>query len=150
MQISVLQEMAHKNSSKKGFWDNEFTILNKMLDSENFNPEEISFFENLIITQKLMLMVSELSEAMEACRTNGRQKSLLKLQDYIVNTRKNNKAFDEETFKELVKDSFADELADTIIRIADFAGYMGIDLQWHVEQKMMYNANRPYKHGKKY
>ena len=28
--------------------------------------------------------------------------------------------------------------------------HLGIDLLWHIEQKMKYNEMRPYKHGKKY
>lgn len=30
------------------------------------------------------------------------------------------------------------------------AEQMGIDLAWHMEKKMLYNAQRPYKHGKAY
>lgn len=30
------------------------------------------------------------------------------------------------------------------------AWHYKIDLLWHIEQKMKYNENRPYKHGKKY
>jgi len=33
----------------------------------------------------------------------------------------------------------------------EFARFHGIDLEWHIEQKMKYNEMRPYKHGgKKY
>ena len=40
------------------------------------------------------------------------------------------------------------ELADCIIRIADFCGFWGIDLQGAIEEKMTYNLTRPYRHGK--
>jgi NTP pyrophosphatase (non-canonical NTP hydrolase) len=43
---------------------------------------------------------------------------------------------------------FPTELADAMIRIADLAGYMGIDLDAVIEQKMAYNSTRPYKHNK--
>ena len=32
----------------------------------------------------------------------------------------------------------------------EFARFHGIDLEWHIEQKMRYNESRPPKHGKKY
>ncbi len=56
----------------------------------------------------------------------------------------------ETAFEDFIKDSFEDELADIIIRTAELAMSMGIDLQAHVEAKMAYNAGRPYKHGKDY
>lgn len=40
------------------------------------------------------------------------------------------------------------ELADAIIRIADYCGAMNWDLEAAVKLKMEYNAKRPYKHGK--
>lgn len=41
------------------------------------------------------------------------------------------------------------ELADVLIRIFDFAGKHGIDLESAVEKKMAYNATRPHRHGGK-
>lgn len=41
------------------------------------------------------------------------------------------------------------ELADVVIRIADMAGYYGIDLEAAIKAKMAYNRTRPYKHGGK-
>lgn len=41
------------------------------------------------------------------------------------------------------------ELADAVIRIADYCGYMGWDLESAIRIKMEFNAKRPYKHGKK-
>ncbi len=42
------------------------------------------------------------------------------------------------------------ELADAIILIADLAAYLGADLQAAVEEKLAYNKNRPYMHGKRF
>lgn len=47
-------------------------------------------------------------------------------------------------------DAIAEELADIIIRVADLAGYMNIDLEEAVISKMRYNEMRPYKHGKRF
>ena len=48
------------------------------------------------------------------------------------------------------KVNFAEELADTVIRIADLCGGYNIDLERAVLDKMAYNSKRPYKHGKNY
>lgn len=39
------------------------------------------------------------------------------------------------------------EIADAIMRLADIAFANGIDLQRCLEEKMIYNAQRPYQHG---
>jgi NTP pyrophosphatase (non-canonical NTP hydrolase) len=49
-----------------------------------------------------------------------------------------------------IKDTVEDELADVIIRTLDLCGYLGIDIEKHVELKMRYNESREYKHGKNY
>jgi NTP pyrophosphatase (non-canonical NTP hydrolase) len=41
------------------------------------------------------------------------------------------------------------ELADVVIRIMDFCGLHGIDLQTAVVTKMVYNQTRPHRHGGK-
>lgn len=53
-------------------------------------------------------------------------------------------------FKDFVKDTFEDELADAVIRIADMCGLLGIDLESHIKAKLAYNKTRPQLHGKKY
>lgn len=40
------------------------------------------------------------------------------------------------------------ELADTLIRMEDYAGTYGLDLGGAREEKEAYNASRPYKHSK--
>lgn len=46
-------------------------------------------------------------------------------------------------------ENFAEELADTCIRIFDLCGEEGIDLQYAIDKKMAKNKLRPYKHGGK-
>lgn len=53
-------------------------------------------------------------------------------------------------FKENIKDTFEDELADTVIRILDLCGARGIDLEKHIYLKLKYKATRERMHGKNY
>lgn len=46
-------------------------------------------------------------------------------------------------------EGFAYELADVVIRVADLAGHLEIDLSRAVKEKMDFNATREYRHGNK-
>lgn len=89
---------------------------------------------------QIMLVVSELAEAMEADRNE-------RYADYAMY---NGEDCTPEAFKKYVKDSFEDEIADAMIRLFDLCGAMKIDIATHVYEKLKYNMERPYKHGKKY
>jgi NTP pyrophosphatase (non-canonical NTP hydrolase) len=119
----------HKGNVKRGFYD---------------DPKEIGTV--------LMLIVTELAEAMESYRGNNRLGSgrLASLEwDSLDNTL--NEDFSQEDinqFRAVVKDTFEDEIADTIIRLFDLCGWMNIDIHKHIILKLKYNSTRPYKHGK--
>lgn len=113
MTITELTAKAHQNAYNKGFWD-----LPPGVEAHN-------------ISEKLMLVVSELAEAQEELRS-GRAADEV----YSTITGK--------------PEGFGVELADAVIRIADLCGYLGIDLEQLIEQKMAYNASRPHKHGRKF
>lgn len=127
--LNQLRDEIHENAKNKGFWD---------------SPRETGTL--------LMLCVSELSEAMEADR-RGEYADIAAYNEcenaddifegdkqmYLVSS-----------FQCLIKDTFEDELADTIIRILDICGARGIDIDKHIELKMKYNQTRERMHGKKY
>lgn len=43
---------------------------------------------------------------------------------------------------------FISELGDCIIRILDICGYLNVDIERIILDKMQYNSKREYKHGK--
>ena len=96
------------------------------------NSEDHGFHEkpDVGLPTRLMLIVSELAEAMEEDR---------------VGVRTNVTTITESGKPEGVPS----ELADVIIRVGDLAEVYGIDLEAAVVQKMNYNKSRPYKHGGK-
>ena len=98
-----LAEEIHKNAVNKGFWD-------KTVDP-------------IFIAKQMMMIVSEVSEAMEAVR------------------------------KDMDADQISDEFADIIIRTLDLyagiaeAGYVKKSLDYSIKEKMERNTHRPKKHG---
>ena len=46
--------------------------------------------------------------------------------------------------------SFEKQVKSMLVGIIGFANYTGIDLLWHINQKMRYNELRENKHGKRY
>jgi NTP pyrophosphatase (non-canonical NTP hydrolase) len=107
------------------------------------------------IGQTLMLVVSELSEALEAHRKGNinvcRYKYDKNLSYYGWDKESiGYKEKEIESFRSYIKDSFEDEISDSFIRLMDLVGGLGIDLDWHIEQKRRFNSLREYKHGKAY
>jgi NTP pyrophosphatase (non-canonical NTP hydrolase) len=132
--MEQLIKKAHQVAKDKGFWETERNV-----------PE------------MLMLVVSELAEALEALRKDHyADKAVVKdlLQDLELDRTDEEfviKAIEFQVkFKDSVKSSFEDEIADVAIRLFDLCGGLSIDLQKHIELKMMYNSMRGYKHGKKF
>lgn len=94
------------------------------------------------IGELLMLVNSELCEALEADRV-GRKKAVQLELDW-------NDEGTKELFEKNIKDSFEDEIADAVIRLFDLAGGLDISLDYHIYHKYRYNMTRQKKHGKKY
>ena len=105
------------------------------------------------IGQTLMLVVSELSEALEADRKK-QHADLTEIKNLFVDpedyTWENSPYSFIEVFERDIKDTFEDEIADSFIRLFDLAGGLGIDIDFHIAQKRKYNSFREFKHGKAY
>lgn len=103
-----VQNICHARATNSGWWTNLQT-------NDLFDKQEIL----AMVPQKLMLVVSELSEAMEAHRKN--------LMDHKLPERHGVEV----------------ELADALIRIYDLGGALGFDLGAAMADKIKYNAHRP-------
>lgn len=144
--LNQLRDEIHANAKEKGFYD---------------NPKEIGTL--------LMLVVSELAEALEADRADyfcdfrkyeERKKYSFELkhkQETDVNfmTRspssiQSSEEIEKEAFEIYIKNTFEDELADVIIRVLDIYGYFNIDIERNVLAKMEYNKTREKMHSKRY
>lgn len=154
-----LCQAAHKNSKEKGFWDG------------TKNPDNVS------IPCKILLIISEGVEMFESYRKGTLHEPCDKditildptslhpctYKCEMCNGRRTVKCVSTTTFqpcpscagtgthtavgiRRLTNEE--EELADLVIRIADYSGRFGIDLGGAVLAKMRYNATRPHMHGK--
>jgi NTP pyrophosphatase (non-canonical NTP hydrolase) len=80
--------------------------------------------------ERMMLIVSEVSEMLEAFRLSKKPGQLY-------------------TEVDGKPEGVAAELADVVIRCLDYAAIYDIDLGFVMQQKLMYNTTRPFRHGNK-
>lgn len=108
------------------------------------------------VGEKLMLITSELGEALEAVRKRkvanleefeARVQLLEQSTNGPLTVERQEEIF-RSAFNSYIKDTFEDEIADAVIRIGDLCGWKQIDLDKFVALKMRFNAGREYKHGK--
>lgn len=126
--------------------------INEQCKHQHRNMVANGFTDEKDIARDLMLIVSELSEALEADRkckyvrgwTDSPEKELLN------SIGKEDDANWKQCFEAFVKNTFEDEIADALLRIMDFCGRYVIDIDTHVAIKSYYNSLREYKHNKKY
>ena len=123
--------------------------LNKLRDEAFDIAEKSGFHEQINFGEKIALVHSELSEALEADRKGAWSKEVAHPLD-VWDGKEPLKGHIKAKYENYVRGSVEEELADAIIRIFDIAGIYKIDLDWHVTAKMAYNKTRPKKHGKKY
>jgi len=139
MTLQELIEKSYKITNEKGFWDKYNNILSSI-------PlyEEREYVKQLFITQKLMLIVSELGESLESIRINK----------FTPNTELHIENLSDEEFIKYfetnIKDTFEDEIADVFIRLGDLCGKFNIDVEKHIQLKQKYNITREKMHGKNF
>lgn len=114
----------HANSCAHGWWDEERPL-----------PEI------------LMLIVSELSEALEEARKGDPMPGRISCMHYYGG---NGVACTVQSERHPKPEGIAVEVIDALIRILDWCGKEGLDVEALVTEKHKYNKTRPYKHGKKF
>ena len=144
--------------------------LNQLRDEIHANAKEKGFCDSKKeVGTMLMLIVSELAEALEADRTGNfcnfskyeeRKKYEFELkhkQETDVNFMPRSSSsilsseeIEKQAFETYIKNTFEDELADVIIRTLSVCGYLGIDIERNVLAKMKYNKTREKMHSKRY
>lgn len=124
MWLEGLQNMYEWDSFDLEGLDELSENIKEYADGKGFDRDRYN------IPQQLMLIVSEVSEAMEVYRSMGPN------------------WFGELEGVEL-ESHFGEELADAVIRILDTCAVLAVPIRWHIKNKMGKNKARPFKHGKK-
>lgn len=141
MTIAQLQARAYQQAKDKGFHDNDVPVGDAGWIEHDFS--------------KMMLIVTEVAEAVDELRTGK-----LPTQTYYHDPHLPNSLVAEVGVareQELIErcsvgklrkpEGVPSELADVVIRVFDYAGIRGIDLQAIILEKLDYNATRPAMHG---
>jgi hypothetical protein len=116
---NFLQSLCHAQSVGAGWWIHPSTGLD-LLQVINFPRDDLQkLLAGALVAQKLCLTHSEVSEAME-----GHRKGL---------------PDDKLPHRPMIEV----ELADAVIRLADLAGALHLDLGGAIAEKLQYNATRP-------
>jgi NTP pyrophosphatase (non-canonical NTP hydrolase) len=145
MELNKLRDMIHENAVEKGFYELE----DKFITSDIKNPDGVyKGLRHAFFAQKIALIHSELSEALEADRKN--KWALMKTIEKTLESKGWQDVYENYEYDKFVKGSVEDELSDVIIRTLDLCGYLKIDIEKHIKFKMEYNKLRGYKHGKEY
>lgn len=129
LSVSDLQARAYQQSADKGFHDDEPTE-GRALQSLN--------------SERIALMHSELSEALEEIRKGHSPNHT------YYPTAPSDSHSERPAPGEFKPEGVPSEMADVVIRVMDFCGANGIDLEAMILEKLDYNATRGYRHGKKF
>ena len=128
--VQSLAQYCRDSSVARGFGIEGDDIRNRMDAGEEFDDTMLrNYYAN-----RLMLIVGEVSEAHEELRKGHSMDDV-----YYTRTNSGNKP-----------EGIPSELADSVIRVFDLATEAGIDISDAIREKLSYNAERPFMHGKKF
>lgn len=133
LKLNSFAAAVHENAVAHGWWEEERGL-----------PEV------------LMLCVSELAEALEEYRSGRPTLYYLNERTQQANVHTTEKVGTDGRINVMPNmarskkpEGVAVELADCVIRILDYCGHAGIDIEEAIRIKHEYNKTRPYRHGGK-
>lgn len=143
MNINETVKECYAISSSKGWWEHA--------------PEGEDYTN--MVAAKLMLMTSELAEALEELRTQD------DISEMYFTSKTATGSLCKGSYNDILQaiqavygensgllpkpEGFPSELADVVIRVFDLCGHLDIDLEDAIRTKIKYNKSRTYKHGGK-
>jgi len=139
--IRTFQTYCHAQSRGRGFHDDP-DELKALCDDLRLQGRErlADYIWRTYLGNRLMLIVGEASEAHEEERAG-----VSPAETYYPTKPDDDRNYEIGAFK---PEGVPSELADIFIRLMDHAEELGIDLARAVEEKLKYNATRPWMHGK--
>lgn len=149
--LKTLSKDIYKTNVEKGFWNTSTSVLRKAKAGEPLNEEEITYIANAFSSMRLMLIVSEAAEGMEALRKGKKYIGTPMLDKFFSDgyTPENSPDTFIHLFEKEVKDTYPDELTDITVRTMDLSEGEGFDLEKHLMLKTAYNKTRSAMHGGK-
>ena len=123
MNLNEFAKEIHENAVAHGWWDEERSF-----------PEIVA------------LCHSELSEALEEYRSGDKMHGRISCMHYYSG---GGYVANSQTVCCQKPEGIAVEMADCLIRIHDWCGKEGIDIERIIREKHEYNKMRPYRHGGK-
>ncbi len=130
-----MQRAVHALSKAQGWWDG------------------VEARDAKVIPEKLCLIHSEVSEALECYREHSKDGGPAgqgyALHDPVFRDEESGSLVSRQLTKYCKPVGLDSELADVVIRVMDLAEHLGIDLEMAISEKHSFNATRPRRHGGK-
>ena len=120
--LETLAKKIYEANKAKGFWNTEMIVRESKTIEDSLKGPIIKALNG----QRIALMHSELSEALEADRKDLKDDKLPQYKGIDV------------------------EVIDCLIRILDYCGAHNVPVDEILKAKLAFNETRPYLHGKKY
>jgi hypothetical protein len=120
----------------------EAVSLNAIAEKIFAYAEDRGFHENVNFYEKIMMIVRELSEVMEAYNAYGMEREA---SDTMINLKHTDPTrLSKDDFEKHVKGTVGEKFAGVMLNFLDFSKLLKIDLEWHVLAKLAYNQSRSF------